>query len=233
LERGLSPATINRRLAALRSLVKVAGTLGIVPWNLEVSNVKSKAYRDTRGPGQDGFRRLLGEVEARRDRKGMRDRAILRLLYDLALRRGEVVGLDLNDVDLEAGKLAVLGKGRTEKQLVTLPEPTKNALRGWIVVRGTEPGPVFVNVDRAGKGCRLTGCGLYYLVRKAGKDAGLTTRPHALWHSAITAALDLSRGDIRAVQKFSRHSDPRTLNVYDDNRADMAGEIARKVASEV
>ena len=53
-ERRLQAATINRRLAALRSLVQLARTLGIVPWTLEVRNVRAESYRDTRGPGRNG-----------------------------------------------------------------------------------------------------------------------------------------------------------------------------------
>ncbi|MFC2171902.1 tyrosine-type recombinase/integrase [Acidobacteriota bacterium] len=233
LERNLSPATTNRRLSALRSLVKVGGTLGMISWKLEVENVRSKAYRDTRGPGRDGFTKLLRQVEARADPKGIRDRAILRLLYDLALRRGEVVKLDLEDYYADSGLLLAQGKGRTEKAFLTLPEPTQQALKAWVEARGTEAGPLFLNFDRAGKGARLTGSGVYYLVVKAGKDVGVETRPHGLRHAAITEALDLSQGDIRSVQKFSRHSDPRTLNLYDDNREDLAGEIAKRVAAGV
>ena len=53
IEQGLSPATVNRRLAAIRSLVKLARTLGAVSWAIEIEGVKSKKYRDTRGPGLD------------------------------------------------------------------------------------------------------------------------------------------------------------------------------------
>lgn len=55
VERGLSAATVNRRIAALRSVVKLARTVGLVNWSLEVKGLKSEAYRDTRGPGVDGF----------------------------------------------------------------------------------------------------------------------------------------------------------------------------------
>ncbi len=231
VERSLSPATVNRRLAALRSLVRLARTLGLVPWTLEVGSVKSEAYRDTRGPGRTGFRRLLDELDERRDAKGKRDRAVLRLLFDLALRRGEVVSLDFEDVDLEAGTLDVLGKGRTEKSRLTLPEPTKAALVSWLETRGTEPGPLFVNFDHAGKGRRLTGRSVCRLVRRLGEAAGLKVRPHGLRHAAITEALDLTGGDVRKVQRFSRHRDLRVLNRYDDNREDLAGEVARLVAA--
>src|SRR5262249_30401577 len=119
--RGLAPATVNRRLAALRSLVKLARTLGLVPWALDVDGVRAEPYRDTRGPGRAGFARLLAVLVSRVDAKGLRDRALLRLLFDLGLRRGEAVGLDVADLDLEAGTADVLGKGRTQKARLTLP----------------------------------------------------------------------------------------------------------------
>ena len=229
--RKLQAATVNRRLAAVRSLVKLARTLGMVPWSIEVENLKAQAYRDTRGPGRQGFRRLMEEAGRRTDRKALRDRAILRLLHDLALRRAEVVALDMEDVDLESGSVTILGKGRTQKERLSLPEPTKAALASWIDARGTAPGPLFLNFDRAGKGERLTGTGLYLVVRDLGRKAGLTVRPHGLRHAGITEALDLTNGNIRAVQRYSRHRDMRILNLYDDNRTDLGGDVARLVAA--
>jgi integrase/recombinase XerC len=232
VEQGLAPATINRRLAALRSLVKLANTLGMVPWALIVENVRSQSYRDTRGPGRDGFRRLWARGQARPDAKGLRDSAIIRLLHDIGLRRGEVVSLDVEHVDLDGTRVFILGKGRTEREPITLPAPTKTALVAWLEVRGTAPGPLFLNYDRAGKGDgRLTGAAVYHVVRTLGDAVGMNVRPHGLRHLAITEALDLTQGDVRAVQKFSRHRDVRVINRYDDNRQDLAGDVARMVAS--
>lgn len=230
LERGLTPATVNRRLAALRSLVKLARTLGMVPWSLELAGVKSAKYRETKGPGRVGFRAVLDLAEADSTAKGLRDRVVLRLLWDLALRREEVVSLDVSNVDLSAGTLSILGKGRRERETRTLPASTVAALRAWLAVRGTTPGPLVVNMDRRTKGERLTGAGLYHLVQTLGRRAGLTVRPHGLRHAAITEALDQTGGDVRRVQRFSRHSDIRTLTTYDDNRADLAGDVAALVA---
>src|SRR5439155_20366744 len=156
----------------------------------------------------------------------------LRLLFDLGLRRSEVVRLDRADWDRAAGTLAVLGKGRTAKVALTLPPPTQAALERWLAVRGQEPGPLFRSLDRARKGSgRLTGAGLYALVRRLGQQAGLKVWPHGLRHAAITEALDRTGGDVRAVQRFSRHRDLKTLQRYDDNRADLAGDVARRVAA--
>lgn len=231
LSRTLAPATINRRLAAVRSLVKLARLLGIVGWTLDVGGVKAERYRDTKGPGRVGVVRLFGALEGQTTGKAIRDVAILRLLFDLALRRGEVVSLDLADLDLEAGTVAVLGKGRTQRTKLTLPKPTKAALEHWLLLRGSTPGPLFPSFDRAQKGTRLTGRSVARLVAEVGRLAGLgTVRPHGLRHAAITEALTLTRGDVRAVQRFSRHRDLRVLTVYDDNREDLGGEVARLVA---
>lgn len=232
LARKLAPATVNRRLAAVRSLVKLARLLGVVPWTLDVGGVKAERYRDTKGPGRVGVVRLFGALEGQTTGKAVRDVAVLRLLYDLALRRGEVVSLDVADVDLDGGTVAVLGKGRTARVKLTLPEPTKAALSNWLLLRGSSPGALFPSFDRAKKGDRLTGRSVARLVGEIGKLAGLgLIRPHGLRHAAITEALALTRGDVRAVQRFSRHRDLRVLTVYDDNREDLGGEVARLVAA--
>ncbi len=225
VERGLRPATVNRRLAALRAMVKLARTLGLVSWSLEVENVKSD-HGDMRGPGTAAIRKALAMLARRPGAKARRDTAILRVMHDLGLRRGEVVSLDVGHVDMSAGMIAVLGKGRTARATLTLPPETRDALVAWIEARGNEPGPLFTNFDRAGKGSRLTGTSLYRLVKGLGLG-----RPHGLRHAAITEALDLLGGDVRRVQRFSRHRDVRVLNAYDDNRQDLAGEVARIVAA--
>ncbi len=235
-ERRLQAATINRRLAALRSLVQLARTLGIVPWALEVRNVRAESYRDTRGPGRSGVRLLLDEVERRGDKKAIRDRAALRLLYDLGLRRSEVVGLDVDDLDLDAGTISVLGKGRTQKASLTLPGPTKEAIRQWLEARGTEPGALFTNLDRARKGCRLTGTSLYRIVRRLGEQVGLKVRPHGLRHTAITEACKLAQAKgmgLEEVLDFSRHRDVKVLMVYRDRERDVQGQLAALVAAGV
>jgi integrase/recombinase XerC len=211
LNRKLKAATVNRRLAALRSVVKMARTLGMIAWALEVSGLRSQPYRDTRGPGRDGFRKLLGAVKEQKPIKAARDVAILHLLYDLALRRGEVVALDIMDVDLAAGRVAVMGKGRTEKEFLTLPEPTSASLSAWMEFRGDCPGAFFINFDHAGKGNSLTGKSVGRLVERLGKQVGITARAHGLRHAAITEALTITGGDVRRVQKFSRHLDSQTV----------------------
>jgi integrase/recombinase XerC len=235
MERELAAITINRRLTALRSMIKLARTLGLIPWILEIQGLKTEGYRDTRGPGRNSFRALLEVLNDRSDAKTVRDRAILQCLFDLGLRRKEVMILDLGDFDQQSGTLAFLGKGRTAKNTLTFPPQTKQALEVWIGARGEEPGLLFLTMNRAnhGDGHRLTAAGLYEMVRELGRKAGLKVWAHGLRHSAITEALDATGGNIRAVQRFSSHKDVRVVERYDDNRQDLAGDVARKVAGSV
>jgi integrase/recombinase XerC len=230
--RGLSPATVNRRLAALRSLCKLARTLGLVGWGLEIEGLRSEAYRDTRGPGTDGYRRLLAALAEKSDGRSVRDLAIVRLLYDLGLRRAEVCRLDLADYDPAGPALLVLGKGRLEKVRLSLPRATSAAIAAWLAVRPAVASPaLFVRTDRPG-GDRLDGSTVYRIVRGLGEATGVRVRPHGLRHSSITRVLDLSGGDIRAAQRFSRHKDVRVLERYDDSREDLAGQLARRLAED-
>ena len=114
-----------------------------------------------------------------------------------------------------------------------MPQSASAALSALIEVRGDEEGALFVNFDRAHKSNPLNGTAIYRLVRELGGRTGLKTRPHGLRHSAITEALDLTGGNVRSVQKYSRHSNVQTLLTYDDNRRDLAGDVAKSVSAKV
>ena len=164
--------------------------------------------------------------------KGKRDLALVRLMHDLGLRRGEVVTLDLADVELEAGTVAIVGKGKSERVPVTLNKPAAAALADWIAARGGWAGALFVRLDRAaggGRPGRLDAGNVARIAKELGRRAGVArgTNPHGLRHQGITRALDLAGGDVRKVRRFSRHAKLETLLRYDDNRRDEAGAIAR------
>ena len=230
----LAVATVNRRLAALRSVAKLARQVGRVVWVLEVPDLAAVKYRDTRGPGDSGVRALVAAAAGRMDAKGARDRAVLRLLCDCALRRAEVVSLDVGHVDRAGGALWVLGKKRHERERITLPPQTLATLDAWLTLRGetTPDAPLFVALDHATHGARLTGRSVARIVEKLGQSAGIGhVRPHGLRHAAITHALDVTNGDVRRVAAFSRHKKLDTLTVYDDARRDHAGDVSALVAS--
>jgi integrase/recombinase XerC len=234
-EAGLASATINRRLSAVRSALRFARTIGATTWVPEIKGLRAQTYRDTRGPGLAGTRALLRAASEKSPAKAARDVAIIRLMFDLGLRRGEVVGLDVEDVDRAGRRLWVLGKGRAQKEARTLPAPTLEAIDRWLALRSHVAGEgqpaLFVNTARFKPGRRMTGHGLYRVIRSLGDLAGIRARPHGLRHASITAALDTSNGDVRAAQAHARHANPQTTMRYDDNRQDLAGKVAAALAA--
>ena len=233
-EAGLTPATINRRLSAVRSAVKLARTLGHTTWAPEVDGLKAQAYRDTLGPGLEGTRAMLNAAREQDSTKAARDVALIRLMFDLGLRRGEIAGLDLADLDAPGRRVWIKGKGRAQKEARTIPEQTLAAVLAWIDARAsvavTGEAAMFVGLAGPVLGKRITGRGLHHVIATLGDGVGIKTRPHGLRHASITAALDANGGDVRAVQQHARHANPQTTMRYDDNRRDLAGRVAQGLA---
>lgn len=232
----LSEATINRRLAAVRSLLKFAYRLGFSTTDGRslVDGEKVVAYRDTAGITLAQMQRLVEQpalLHGAATLRARRDAVILILLCENALRRAEVAALDVGDFSFSRRKLMVLGKGKgSQKAPVTLSETAANAIAEYVITGGhiNDKGPLLRNLhhDPGREGARITGNGLYWLIAEYGRALGLERlTPHMLRHSCITAALDATAGDVRKVQRLSRHADLRTISIYDDNRADFQGEV--------
>lgn len=231
LARGLAPATINRSMVALNSLCASARRHGFTALRLEARGEKSQSYRDTKGPGIDGVNAMLAKIKKQSGRKAARDEAIIKLAFTLGLRRGEIAELNVEHVDGE--RLSILGKGRGERETLTLPAETAAAIRRWLDHRkdAGPKDPLFVNVASNMADDRITGTGVYHIIRTIGASVGLKVRPHGIRHTAITAALDCFNGDYRKVKAFSRHSSVDIIIRYDDNRADHGGQIAAALSA--
>jgi integrase/recombinase XerC len=234
-EKGLAEATVNRRLAAIKSLCGMGRKLGICQFTLEdIKGEKVQQYRDTSGITPEEYRTVLDGC-ARSTINGQRDYALLKLLWDNALRRNEVSLLNLADFEPLAKELKILGKGKgTQTEIIGLSTSTTSALLDWIEAYGhkKKKEPLFVALDFQHKGHRLTGDGIYKIVRRYCKEAGITKRmsPHRVRHSSITAALDATGGNVRKVQKLSRHRQIDTLMIYDDNRAKDQVELSEMLS---
>lgn len=233
IEKGLSEATVNRRLAALKSLVKYAQTVGQCLWSLEeIEGERIRSYRDTRGVSAEDYSKLLEGCNLN-TLAGLRDYAILRLLWDNVLRRDEIHKLNVSDFNPDGRLLKILGKGRgTQAEFVDLSEKTVQAISHWLEEREmkgglTENHPLFTSLDKAHSGQRLSGNGIYEMVRRRAESAGLKRilSPHRCRHSGITAALDATGGDVRRVKKLSRHARTDTLLIYDDNRLNAQKQV--------
>ncbi len=235
IRRKLSSGTINRRLSALRSLIALANRIGQVGWKLSVDNVKHESYRDTSGPTKEQFRSML--IAAQRNpnqSKAARDVAILRICFADALRRSEVYSLDLEHFDLSRGTVSILGKGRSGRELLSIPPKALAAITAWVETRGRDEGPLFPSMHRGAKwkGGRLTPNGFYKIVVNIGKLAGVKVRPHGLRHAGITAAATQS-SDPYAVQEFARHKDLKTTMLYVHRSKNVQGAVASQVEEDV
>ena len=236
-QRKLAPSTINSRVAAVRSLLKIARNMGAITWTIDIENEKvDKGSKSRAGPGRPGFRKMLRVLDKMRDAPLVRrDRAIMRLMFDRGLRRGEVASLDLEHLNRSAEKehLSVLGKGRRTREWLTLAPQTLEALGLWLEVRGDHAGPLFHSLDNRTRGHRITGSSLARVVGKIGELAGLgLVRAHGLRHSATTGLLDDGHPP-RVVQKWGRWSSLAIISVYDDSREDLGGEASKALAATV
>jgi integrase/recombinase XerC len=233
----LAPSTINTRLSALKSLVKYAHQLGQCSFNLsDVTGLKVDGYRSTTGIAVQGFQDIIS-LPDRTTVKGSRDYAILRLLWDNALKRNEISNLNVEDFisickasaasetsmeEHPVGQLTIVDNRKIHHSLIALAPPTTSAIVDWLALRGNcqLQDTLFISLDNRSKGHRLDGSSIYRLVRKFSESAGIDTvvSPHQIRHSAITAYLDASEGNIRGAQGLSRLTNLNILSRYEDNR---------------
>jgi len=232
LHQGCSAATMGRRLAGIRaffrflqregevSLDPTAGLSGPKlpkrpPRPLSVDDCYALAEADPACPALDGsdarmLRQRLFEL---------RDRALVELLYGTGIRVGELVALDVRDLDLHSGEVRVLGKGSKER-VVPLPELARQALDAWLAER-RHPGvlgePLFVSL-RARKEPeprRLGARDVRRVLSKRAVAGSLYDRvhPHRLRHSYATHLLDMG-ADLREIQELLGHASLSTTQKY-------------------
>lgn len=209
-DKGYAKSTVARRLASLRSWFRYLCRQGVLTDNPALA---------VRGPRQGrplphflSPAQLQALVEAPpADRAmGLRDKAILETLYSSGVRVGELVGFDVDDLDLDGGCATARGKGRRER-LVLLGRPAVRSIREWLAARTTPTPALFVNH----RGGRLTTRSVGRLLRKYLTQAGLDPRttPHTLRHSFATHLLDAG-ADIRGVQELLGHRNLTTTQIY-------------------
>jgi len=213
--RGLSPATVGRRLSAARAFWRWLAEEGRAQVNpaAEVPNPK----RGERLPERLDVEDVTAILEAPDPRKpaGLRDRALLELLYGAGLRVSELTGLDLDDIDLARRTVRVLGKGRKER-IVPFGRKAATALRAYLAAfvdlrEKTGEEALFLNL----RGGRLTDRSVRRVLDRAVARAALHrgVHPHVLRHSFATHLLE-SGMDLRAIQELLGHSRLATTQRY-------------------
>lgn len=216
-EQQYAKTTVARRLAAVRSWCRFLCRQGLI---------RANPADGLRGPRQE--KRLphflarealdtLLSAPSNETALGMRDRALLEALYSAGLRVSELTGLDLTDLDVQAGIATIRGKGRKER-LAFFGRPALAALRRWLTARaallskrGKQADAVFLNKN----GSRLTSRSVGRLLEKYLAQAGLDPEasPHSLRHSFATHLLD-GGADIRSVQELLGHRSLGTTQIY-------------------
>lgn len=182
------------------------------------------------GKSEDRVPKVLNDEQMERlfsvqnlsKKSGMRDRSILELLFSTGLRVSELVGLNIDDINLNSGEFTVIGKGRKARTVYMSPTSAK-WVRQYLATRKDEFKPLFLRYsgkkmepgDMDGETLRLTVRSVQRLVKKYTLRAGISVdaTPHTLRHTFATGLLK-EGADLRSVQELLGHSNVSTTQIY-------------------
>lgn len=212
----LAAASVSRKLAAIKSFFHYAArerhiridpsvTIDSPRLPLRLPKVLSAKEMDT-----------LLEQPGKSTPAGLRDKAMLELLYATGVRVSELVSLTLNDLNMEMGYIRCFGKGSKER-IVPMGGTARNAVQDYLdrarpkIVKRAAEMTLFLNHH----GRKLSRQGFWLIIAAAARRAGLekTVTPHMLRHSFATHLLE-NGADLRAVQEMLGHSDITTTQIY-------------------
>lgn len=214
---GRSPRSVARLVAAVRGFYRFLAVHQHIADNPAVDLQAPRAWKVLpRFLGAEDVERLLQAPDISTSR-GLRDRALIELLYATGLRVSELVALRPQDLHLDAGYLTTTGKGRKQRVV-----PVGDEAAQWVsryaqqgrpaLLRGRASSRLFVN---ARGGTALTRVGFWKILKEYGKTLGIARQlsPHVLRHSFATHLLE--RGaDLRAIQMMLGHADLSTTQIY-------------------
>jgi integrase/recombinase XerC len=215
MRQGAARTSQARRAAAARAFTAWAHRAELAPTDAGAQLASPRAHRDLPTVLRADQAASLVEQDERQDPEGVRDRAVLELLYATGVRVSELCGLDRADVDGARRVVRVFGKGAKERA-VPYGLPAHRALDEWLrhgrpALESTGSGDaLFIGI----KGGRLQQTVVRRIVRTAAQLAGLPhTSPHDLRHSAATHLLD-GGADLRAVQDLLGHASLSSTQIY-------------------
>ena len=216
VEAGLSARSQARALSAIRSLHRLLAAERITPGDPADEVDSPRRERKLPQPLSPAECEALLAAPDPRTPSGRRDRAMLELLYATGLRVSELVGLRLNDVNLETRVLVARGKGNKER-LVPVGAPAAESVKAWLagarqlLLKGRRSPDLFVTL----RGKRMTRHGFARLLTRHCRTAGIARQvsPHKLRHSFATHLL-AGGADLRAVQAMLGHADVATTQIY-------------------
>jgi len=219
-ETGAARATIARRAASARAFLRWATRTGLIDTDPSLRLVAPKRLQTLPGVlKQDEVSTLLDVAAIASDDQDalhLRDRAMLELLYASGIRVGELVGLDIDDVDFASNVVRVMGKGAKERT-VPFGGPAAIALQGWLqlgrgqVVSAASGAALFLGRRGGRVDPRQVRGAVHQLLQHVPEAPDLG--PHGLRHSAATHLLE-GGADLRAVQEMLGHASLATTQIY-------------------
>ena len=226
LREDFTPATVNRRLASIRSFHRFLAQRD--PKLIDPSRFLRGSKKQAHLPlylNETEITRILESFST--SDLDVLHKSIIELLYGCGLRVSELVGLDMDHVRFDEGTLRVLGKGSKER-LVPLSGAASERLRDYVEVRGeltcrrAKPTPaVFLNA----RGGRISRQSVHGIVSKAGLSIGVSNlHPHTLRHSFATHLLE-GGADLRSIQEMLGHSDISTTQIYTHVQAGLMRDV--------
>lgn len=224
----LATSSASRAVVAVRGLHRFALAEQVVARDVAAEvHPPAPPKRLPKALDVDTVTRLL-EAPPADDPRGVRDRALLELLYSTGARISEVVGLDVDDVDTEQRTVVVTGKGGKQR-LVPIGRPALAALEAYRVrsrpgfaLKGRGTPALFLNA----RGARLSRQSAWNVLRETAEFAGITAEisPHTLRHSFATHLLD-GGADLRVVQELLGHASVTTTQLYTMVTVDRLREV--------
>lgn len=215
----LSKTTQNYHLIALRSFLRFCGRRGLpalAPDKIELSRTKRPQVSFL---GPEELERLASQPDTSK-LNGLRDRAIIELLFSSGLRVSELVGLDRDHINLRRREFMVRGKGQKDRPIFISAEAADWISR-YLEKRQDNTKPLFIRysgskkVDLSGNFHRLTARSIQRMIARYALAAGITKHvsPHTLRHSFATDLL-MNGADLRSVQAMLGHSNIATTQIY-------------------
>lgn len=215
----LQKNTLNYHLIALRSFLKFCAKRGVPALTADKIELSRTTRKQVTFLGTEELERLFAQPKLD-TLQGLRDRAILELLFSSGLRVSELVGLDRDHINLKRREFMVRGKGQKDRPIF-ISKPSADWLEAYLHERQDTAKPLFIRysgskkVDLSGNFHRLTARSVQRMVARYALLAGITKHvsPHTLRHSFATDLL-MNGADLRSVQALLGHSNIATTQIY-------------------
>ncbi len=174
LREGLRPNTVNGRVGMLVSILLYAKDTGAIDWVIRVRQLPLDGEIS-----KEGLRGKLARIDPklvkRDDKKGIRDRALFSIAQLPGIRRGEIVGLDIDDVNL-AENIILVGKGKRHTRWLRLPVDTAAYIEEWLQCRKDDVAALFLGMSNHGGGERISGSGVWKVITRQAKITTITAK---------------------------------------------------------